>query len=434
MNPNRFRSPAVRGLARGAAAVLAALALPACDLDLTNPNAPSEEQVVTTSEGVITLAVGLQSQYADNVNAFVRAPALVTDEWGTRPIALAADVSLVTGTVDPSFGVVSEQFTAAYRIARTANILQQSAPNVGLGKGLQTGIVSLSKLFKAMALGNLVQQYERLPADADPAALPLPRAEVLDTVITLLESARADLATVTDAELSGFNSRVLGTGFSLRNTVDAMLARYYLMDGRYQQAADAAGRVNRGVLSVLPYPNPGINPIYNYSVVSRYTGTRRSFFTEAEPADQRPNFWANRAAGVAGVPDSVFDFRQYGGRNDPFPVYLPDEMRLIQAEAFAQLGQLAAARDLVNAVRTSPASVPGDPVAGLAVLPAEALDTKEEILAQVLYERRYELYAQGLRWEDLRRLAAYTAKRPSIAFLPYPQGECDRNPARPCGG
>ena len=38
-------------------------------------------------------------------------------------------------------------------------------------------------------------------------------------------------------------------------------------------------------------------------------------------------------------------------------------------------------------------------------LPDDALDTEAELMAQILYERRYELYAQGVRWEDLRRLA-----------------------------
>lgn len=418
---------------RGGAALALALALPACDLDLTNPNGPPEEQVVSTPEGVVALAVGLQNQYAENLNIFLRAPSLVTDEWGTRPIALAADVSLVTGTVDPAFGVVSDPFAAAYRIARTSNILQANAGNVGLDAGTQTGIVALAKLFKAMALGNLYTQYERLPADVDSLAAPLPRAQVLDTVITLLESARADLATVTDAGLAGFNTSVQGTGFRLRPTVDAMLARYYLFDGRYQEAIDAANRVPRNVVSELRYVDPVINPIYNYSVVLRYTGTRKSFFTEAAPGDQRPAFWANRGAGGPGTPDSVFDFRQYSGRNDAYPVYMPDEMLLIRAEAHARLGQLTEARDLINTVRTSGSAVTGfDPAAGLAALPVEALDTQEEILAQVLYERRYELYSQGLRWEDLRRLAAYTARRPSIPFLPYPQSECDRNPAAPC--
>jgi hypothetical protein len=66
-------------------------------------------------------------------------------------------------------------------------------------------------------------------------------------------------------------------------------------------------------------------------------------------------------------------------------------------------------------------------------IPDASLATEAQLMAQILYERRFELYAQGLRWEDLRRLAAYTSKRPSIQFLPYPQSECDVNPANPCG-
>ena len=427
-----WRPRGARTHALAAALACAALAT-GCSLDLTNPNAPPEEQVITSVDGIVTLAVGLQSQYADNVNIFLRAPALVTDEWGTRPIALAADVSLVTGNPDPTFGVVADPFAAGYRIARTADILVANAPGVGLGTGLQAGTLSLSRLVKAMALGTMALQYERLPANAGEGALPLPRAQVLDSAIVLLEAARADLAGVTDAELAGFNTRVLGTGFSLRNTIDAMLARNYLFRGRYAEALAAAQRVNLNVLSVLAYPNPGLNPVYNYSAVARYTGTRKSFFTEADPADKRPAYWALRTAGSTGTPDSVFDFRKYGGRNDPFPVYLPDEMRLIMAEVYVRQGNFPAARTLINAVHTQAASSVDEPLAGMPAIPDASLSTEAELMAQILYERRFELYAQGLRWEDLRRLAAYTARRPSIQFLPYPQSECDVNPANPCG-
>jgi hypothetical protein len=362
----------------------------------------------------------------------------VTDEWGTRPIALAADVSLVTGNPDPTFGVVSDPFAAGYRIARTADILIANTPKVAasgtdLSPATQAGILSLSRLFKAMALGQMALQYERLPANAGEGALPLPRAQVLDSVLALLEAARADVAGVSDADLAGFRSRVLGTGFDLRNTIDAMLARNYLFRGRYAEALAAAQRVNLGVLSVLAYPNPGLNPIYNYSAVARYTGTRKSFFTEADPADKRPAYWALRTAGSPGTPDSVFDFKKYGARNDAYPVYLPDEMRLIMAEVYVRQGNFPAARTLINAVHTQTASPVDEPLAGLPAIPDASLQTEAQLMAQILYERRYELYAQGVRWEDLRRLAAYTSKRPSLQFLPYPQSECDVNPVNPCG-
>lgn len=427
--------PRAAARARMAAALLGGVLAGACSLDKTNPNAPSEGQVISNSEGIITLAVGLQSQYADNVNIFLRAPELVTDEWGTRPVALAADQSLVNGNPDPSFGVVSDPFAAAYRIARTADILVANAGSaeVGLGNGLRAGITSLAKTFKAMALGNLTLQYAQLPAGAGPGALPLPRAQVQDSVLALLESARTDLLSVPDTSLNGFRSRVLGTGIDLRNTIDAMLARYYLFRGRYSEALAAAQRVSPNVLSQLAYPNPGLNPIYNYSAVSRYTGARKSFFTEAQPGDQRPAYWAIRTAGQPGLPDSVFDFRKYGARNDPYPLYLPDEMTLIQAEVYARQGNLAQARTLLNAVHTDNVAQVDEPIAGLPPLTDAQLPDEASILAQLLYERRYELFGQGVRWEDLRRLSAYTSKRPSIQFLPYPQSECDVNPANPCG-
>lgn len=425
-------NPARSRLLRGGVLLAAALATTGCELDLTDPNAPREEEILVSPELMLTMAVGIQAQYADNALVFVRAPALVTDEWGVRQRALEADRSLVTGNVDAAYGVVSDPIAATYRIARTADLLIANAPNVQLGPGLQTGTVVLAKLMKAMALGNLTLQYEQIPLNFDQAgAAPRPRGEVRDSVLVLLESARADLAGVTDAQLTEFNTRVLSNGINLRNTVDAMLARYYLFDGQYQNAITAAQRVNLGVLSQLLYPNPGLNPIQNYGFGLDYVGARRVLFTEAQAGDTRPAYWAVRT-GVAGLPDSVFNFNRYGNRNDAFPLYLPDEMRLIQAEAYTRLGQLPQARALVNAVRTQCTSTVAEPTACMSALPEESLDTADELLAEILYQRRYELFAQGLRWEDLRRLSAYTTRRPTVQFLPYPTSECQRNPSSGC--
>ena len=65
----------------------------------------------------------------------------------------------------------------------------------------------------------------------------------------------------------------MSTGFDVRNTIDAMLARYYLFTGQYQQALDAAKRVDLTKVSVLAYPDPAVNPIYNYSSGGRLRGT-----------------------------------------------------------------------------------------------------------------------------------------------------------------
>jgi hypothetical protein len=254
------------------------------------------------------------------------------------------------------------------------------------------------------------------------------------------------VGSLTQAQLDSVRGRVLDA-INLPNTINAMLARYYLFDGQYQNAITAAQRVPLNSVSLLNYPGTQINPLFQYMSLGqlRYVGARREFFTEAEPSDRRPTYWADRVPSAAnstsGTPDSAFSFRAYGGaRNDAYPLYLPDEMRLIQAEAYARLGNLPEAARLINEVRSQGLNLINDVCTPSAVEPvgcnrplaAELLDTEAEVFRAVLYERRYELFNQGLRLEDLRRLAAFTTDRPAAQFLPFPQSECDRNPNAGC--
>lgn len=430
--------------ARTALLAVMAAGAGACELDLTNPNSPTEELVLTTPEGIIALAVGMQGQFAGTgvgtgvVLNTVRATSLVTDELTTTSRALAADRSLVTGAgVDAGFGVVTQPYTTAFRTIRSAEELLENAPNVGLSVGTLTGINALARTYKAMSLGYAIQLYERIPVTATLDENPLqPRAIVLDSVLSLLEQARAGLGSVAPADLADFNARV-AIGYNLGDVVNAMLARYYLMDGQYQAAIDAAARVTLTRLNAFAYPDPLRNPIWGYSQFNLdYVRGNNEFVTEADTADDRPAFWLRLDQGTTnGSPGVLRNLRQFADRNAPFPIYLPDEMRLIQAEARARLNQLPEAATLVNAVRTqcTPSATLGnfsEPVACMPALPADRLDTQAEILAEIAYQRRYELYLQGVRWEDIRRFGTVvTGETPSLNFLPLPQGECLLNPA-----
>lgn len=417
--------------------LLAVLGLAGCDtsLDLTNPNSPTEQAALASLDGVIATSLGMQDQLAASVLTFVRAPALVTDEWGTTTRALAADRSLFTGeAIDPSYGVVSEPYYNTYRVARTADVIMNAVPTLdGLSAGFAAGLVANAKLFKAMALGYAALHYERLPLNAAvEGGVPVPRAEVLAEVIRLLEAARTDLAPYSDADLAGFTSRALTTSFSIRNTIDAMLARYYLYTGQYAQADAAAARVNLASVSLLVYTGNELNPIHNYSVLADYVAPLKSWVDQAEPGDRRTSFWVQTAATpvTGNPPEALLPFNMYRNRTDPFPVYLPGEILLIRAEVAARANDLPAAIAFINQVRakSSTATTPG---AQLGPLPP-TIDTQAEVLAQIVYERRYELFSQGLRWEDLRRLAAYTTAAPVVAFLPMPSRECTSNPNAGC--
>jgi hypothetical protein len=423
--------------AAGAAVAVAALALAGCELDLENPNDPTEEEVVANADGLIAVAVGMQGQFSQTIDDYVTVDALVTDELGTRSLALLSYISLYTGqNFDPSYDVILTPYARSFQVLRSANTVLEGAEQVELGRGTTAGVTSLARLYKAMTLGMLIQQFEQVPTTPGSAPTPRPRAEVLDTILTNLEQARAALTGVTDAELADFRNRVLGnSGFDLRNTIDAMLARYYLMAGRHADAVTAADRVNLGVLSVLAYPTPTRNPLENLAYQLRYVAVPRSFVRGAQAGDRRPSYWVDTAAAPlpANPTDSILlPLRKYSTPTEPFPIYLPDEIRLIKAEALARQGQFAAAAALVNAVRTQTTSAVDEPVAGLPALPLTALDTEAELLAEIAYERRYELFLQGLRWEDTRRLGTVRTTTPTFPYLPLPQRECLTNPSVTC--
>ncbi len=423
---------------RLATAGAAALLLGGCDLDLTNPNNPTEEAVITNVEGVYALAVGLQGQFAQSIEDYVLPSALVTDELGTRTRSLLSYQSLYTGqNFENTYNIVSSPYDNTYAVVKSANTLLAASAGVGLGANLQGGIRAVAKTFKAMALGMAAQSFEQLPVDiATGGATLRPRAEVLDTVIALLESARADIVSVPDAELTTLAQRVLPTGFTvpmLRNTIDAMIARYSLQRGRNQQAIDAATRVSATILPSLLFTAPTRNPIEAVAVGLQYLGATTNFVSAAEVGDRRPAYFVQTTvARVAGNPaDSLsYNLKKYSTQNESFPLYFPDEMKLIRAEAQARLGNLPAARALINEVRTQSTSSLDEPVAGLPALTDAQLPNLDAVLRQIAYERRYELFLQGLRWDDVRRLPGQTA--PTFTFLPLPAGECTNNPSAPC--
>lgn len=422
--------------------LIGTLAVTACDLDLQNPNAPTEEEVASDTESLIATAVGMQGDFALQFDELVQASALASDEWGTGTASLLAYRSLFVEpeTLEPTFGVVEEPFAAAYEVVDAADFLLTHVPGVVEEGAVRTGILALARLFRGMALGMVALQFEEAPVVITVEhPVPRPRTEVLDSALASLEAARATVATMSDEQLGNLvTARVIPSTFDIPNTIDAMLARYYLVRAGitgsladYAAAAEAAARVDRSVVSQFRYTGTAENPIYNLSIELNYVHPLNSFLTDAEAGDERPGFWVDESAAPAAgnPPDSLLlPLDQSDAADDPIYVYLPDEMLLIQAEAAVRQGDFAAARDFINEVRTAGA----EPFADLPELADADLDTEEELLRQIAYERRYELYMQGLRWEDMRRLDPYIDAEPTIEFLPYPQQECTTNPEANC--
>ena len=339
----------------------AAVLVGGCELDLTNPNAATREEVFADLDGLIAASVGLQQIYASNVDEFVQASALVTDEWGTRSLALLAWTSLLTGeNFDNSYGTVEGPWATSYRVIALSNDVIAAAPDVGLSASFSGAITALSHLYRGMALGQLYLNYEQAPlptgADNPPA---VPRAEILAQALAAFDAADDAWAGVNQSELGGFNDRVKGANFDVGATIDAMRARYNLFAGNLDAARSAAEAVPGNVLSQFDYEGVAENPIYDLSFDASYVAGIQSFVDEAEEGDQRVGFWLDLDAPApqSNTDTALVQLGQYSAPGDPFPVFLPDEMTLIRAEVAARQdaepvvwveSPVAAARDEVS--------------------------------------------------------------------------------------
>lgn len=421
-------------MSRGARALtaLGLLALGACELDFTDPNQPTEGEVITTPRTLGQVAVGLQAQYSDQLVDPVYVTGLVTNEIGAAPTSFEsyrrADTGEpITGDDGPSI----DPWSGQYDVIRTANVLIENVENVGFGPGTTSGILALAKLYKAMAFGNLYQIYERFPLVVSPTSNDAPfatRAETMTEILRLLEEARQHVATTPPS--TEFNNTILAPGFNLANVINAMLARYYLIAGNLDQAMAAAQRVPLNSLSEFRFGAADVNSLWNlwYNSGNAFQmRAKQSFRLQAEAGDQRVPYWVTPDT-IPGASQRMDHVARYRTSAVSYPVYLPDEMRLIMAEVHARQGRLPEALALVNAVRTQCTSALAEPVACLPALTLAQVPTQQAMLDEILRQRRYELYLQAVRWSDLRRFGQ-PVKYP---FMPVPTIECDRNPSAPC--
>ena len=422
--PRHVMRIAHRVLAIGGLALLAA-----CDLDQPNPNAPTEEATLTSPDGIIAVAVGLQGRYGQSIADFIYSSGLVTDELGALSSAFVNISDAEVGRVAPGAGFSANLWNSSYRAVKSANDLIVNAPNVALDPGTRSGIMALAYTVKADALGNVLQSFEELPIDTYRKTQPVfvTRAVALAAIIALLDSAEATIDA--QAPSTQFTGTILAPGFDLRNTIYALQARYHRIAGNNAEALAAANQVSRSVFSVLPYSATVPNPIFTVASGSSGIAPRDEYRVSAGAAEAARVGYHVTAAAIVGRIDTPLDvFARYSSNAAPIPTYFPDEPLLIKAEALVNLGQIPAAIAALDSVRNDcGAPSTADPNACLGAYTGAT--TAAAVLAEIYRNRRYELFATGLRWEDTRRLGQIgTGMAGKRCWLPYTIGERNANP------
>ena len=422
--------------------LLPALLLPAgCKKEFINPNAADGGEVIKSAEGLTALIVGLKKEFSVGATSAlyntVSANGLTTKELyviNTGNGELAA-LEAGKGTVGGSNSFLNNIWSSCHIVKNNAQLLIDNYQNVR-ESGTTEMIRVYGHVFKALAIGTMAQFWENVPTEIvradDFLAGQRPafksRTEALQEAVDLLNAA----APIVDATTPSvfFNTKV-GTDIDIKNTLYALLARYNLMLGKYDDALAAAGKVDLSKKSVFKFDAVSPNPVYRTSLVNNNTYNGLPDFGLAgallpDAGDGRVAFYL----GANTAPVKVQGF--FKSDADAIPVYLPGEITLIQAECLARKDMLTEAVAALDAVRTKAADAFGVTAKGAAY--SGAAD-KDAILLDIYRQRCMELYMSGQKLEDSRRFGRpgpndAGAER-SRNFYPYPTVERDNNPNTP---
>lgn len=414
---------------------LGVLALTGCKKEYVNPNAPTDAQVFSTTEGLTKLIVGLKQRHAVNgvgvssLYQSISASGLSTGEVTVLNAGNADLAQIQNGgnNLAPNNGVITSLWTTANVVSAEASKIISSVGIIS-DQNYRNSVLAYAHLYKAMAIGTLAQFWERVPVENKSGAEFVTRQAALAAAIKLLDDAFTLMSSTTVP--TAFSSQV-GTEIDLNNTLLALSARYNLMAGNFDQAIAKAGAVDLTKRSIFFYNTLNPNPVFRSSLITNNVyGIVNNFGLSGSllpaPADKRIAFHLTRNA------QNGSGFFQ--GDATAIPIYLPGEMLLVLAEAHARKDQLTQATGFLNQVLTK---TPAADAFGLgADLPTySGANTRDAILTEIYKNRCIELYLTGMKLEDSRRFArpgpGQTGPERTRNFYPFPQQERDGNPNTP---
>jgi hypothetical protein len=402
--------------------------LSSCEQEYLNPSAASEQQVVNDVNGLITLCNGLQYRYtitrASPIYTSITANGLMSKELTVLNAGNTDEEYLRLGgaNVQGVNSVVTQLWAQNHIIKANADLILKNIDKA-VDPGIKAGILSSASIFRALALGNLATYWEKAPILVGTNATFNTREELLKEAIKQLESAAASAGNVSAAFIAKVPS-----GIDYPNTIQALIARYNLMLGNYDQAIAAADKVNLTKKSVFIFDDLSRNPIFDATFSNRnVTEPFNNSFglpNELKPdaSDKRISFFFNSTAGQNLGRASFFT-----ANTAQLPIYRPGEMTLIRAEALARKNSLSAAVTEINKIltkKTDAFNINAD------MAEYAGGQTQPEILQEIYKQRCIELFLSGLKVEDSRRFGRPSTER-TRSFLPYPQNERDNNTSTP---
>ncbi|WP_231458684.1 RagB/SusD family nutrient uptake outer membrane protein [Pedobacter sp. Leaf132] len=414
-------------------ALSAVLFSSSCTKEYQDPSRAKTDVALTTQQGLTAVAIGLQRVYTLNRTGVmfnsIAANGFVTNELALLNAGNIPELQLSTGgnAVDGTNTILFNLWTSANKIIYDADLVITKAGNLG-DKGYAAGLIGYASVFKALAIGNMSQYWERIPDGTGKNVAFITRAAGFAKAISVLDNALTVIAA--NPISTGFTSNV-PADVSIVNTLHALKARYALFSGNYPLALTEANLVTLTTASSFRFDATSPNILFSiiasnnvFQPLNANLGLTGTYVPDA--ADRRLVFYTK----MEGTPTATLRMNGFAATTaTPFPIYLPGEMTLIKAEVYARTPDLPNALTELNKVVTKVSTA--DPFGVGAALPAlTGTYTQQQLLDLIYKHRSIELYASGLKLEDMRRFGLPLTDR-KRNFFPYPFQERDNNPNTP---
>ena len=416
-----------------------------CELDITNPNAASEDQVFNTKDGLTALAIGVRQTYSTSaLSSAILTPSVTTRETAIMTtFANLEELEEGAAKLSGENGYTARLFTRIMKTKGMAESLIANVDNVSMEAGTASGLRAWGQLFKAMCLGHLAHNFEQVAInnDLNNNAAFSDRTAALNEAISLLNSAVSSLESTPPS--ADFISSV-GSDIDLLNSCYAMLSRYNVAVGNSAGAVAAADKVDLTSTSIFTYDGQNPNPVYTEMFDGTVSYAPRADFglpasLAADPADGRIAFYIDPDStgnSLNNLPVSVMMAPFFNSSTASIPVYLPGEVMLNKAEALARDGKISDGIDVLNQVRNKTAA---DDAFGLgAGLTDTFSGNADELLEEIYKNRRLECFLIGTSLDDSRRFGrpqppttTDLSSERSRNFYPYPDTERASNANTP---
>ncbi|PAP77566.1 RagB/SusD family nutrient uptake outer membrane protein [Rubrivirga marina] len=410
----------LRTAALAVALGLLAPSLAGCDLvgldDRPNPNGPALDDIIDnpTEAALANVAVGVEASSRLGLGTYlVDVGVLGREYWRVSPSDPRFTQDLLgfaQSTLDNNTFYITTPWASRYTVIRNANtMLVALEANETLSAAEKSAARGFAKTWIAYQyLLNLNLTYENgirfIEPGADEAGPIVGYDESLDRIAALFDDAADDL----EAGSSFFFDVSIGQG--IPNSVDgylqvnrALAARVDayredwggVLDALDDSFVDASRPLTIGAYHTFSTSAGDITNPFFFPLDGGGDGVlaHPTFVTDIADGDDRIAKVAERTASRTfdGLTSS-YDVDVYDSPTTPIPIVRNAELLLLRAEANAQLGNTGPAVAALDVIRTA---------AGLA--PYSGGTGTDALVDEVLRQRRYELFAEGHRWIDLRR-------------------------------